>query len=139
MCVWIFTGTPINFSYQYTNQRKQYDWNSVAIDVKHTQFNSIHFSDDFKKHCNTSSNPLKITSDGSISLSYSTDSPITTSCTVSVYNPDHLNQTARVMAYFTSFDVDCKRSRMDIYDDKGTESAKALTGMCYLFRGNLIV
>ena len=36
------------------------------------------------------------------------------------------------MAYFTSFDVDCKRSRMDIYDDEGT-AAKALTGMCYLF------
>jgi hypothetical protein len=81
---------------------------------------------------------LAITSDGSISLSYSTDSPITTSCTVSVYNPDHLNHT-RVMAYFKSIDIDCKRSRMDIYDGKGTVSAKALTGMCYHFRGNLTV
>ena len=119
------------------NQRKQYDWNSVAIDVKHTQFNSIHFSDDFKKHCR--GNPLAITSDGSISLSYSTDSRITTPCTVSVYNPDHLNQTTRVVAYFKSFDIDCKHSRMDIYDSKDTVSAKALTGMCYLFRGNLTV
>ena len=82
---------------------------------------------------------MAITSDGSISLSYSTDSRITTSCTVSVYNPDDLNQTTRVVAYFKSFDIDCKRSRMDIYDGKDTVSAKALTGMCYLFRGNLTV
>lgn len=84
---------------------------------------------DFKKHCNTRGNPLAITSDGSISLSYSTDSRITTSCTVSVYNPDDLNQTTRVVAYFKSFDIDCKRSRMDIYDGKDTVSAKALTGL----------
>ena len=92
------------------------------------------FADKFNSICGNNSFPFP--NDGELSLSYSSSSPIpvNSSCIVSVFSQNQ-KYPANVIAYFSSFVTDvsqnCTNSRMDIYDGRGVNSTKSLTGMYF--------
>ena len=77
--------------------------------------------------------------DGAILLSYYSSSPIqpNVSCTVYIFSPI-VKHPANVIAYFDSFYTDstkdCVNSRLELFDDHGTDLNKSLTGMLVVLK-----